>query len=403
MWVRVGAVVLLVMLCLGPIGGAEEIQEKTKELSTIKKEIEEKRRKITEASREEKSILSQISEMDKNLAGKEKEIMSIGREIEATDGDIEQLEVMIAEVRGRIASKQGDIEKRLVALYKLGETGYLPVLFSATSTEDVRRRTRYLSAVVYSDRALFTSFAADLKDLESAMQQLKDKKDSLTLLKTNADKKTIDLLREKERRTAYLSGVRDKKSSYERALSELETAQKKLSSLIEKLQQEKERREREALERAKKENKPPPSGHTSTPSGGYFIGLKGRLPYPASGSVITKYGKGKDPKYDNPIYNKGIEIKAPAGSPIISVADGEVVYADYFTGYGNLIIIDHGDSYYTVYAHAKSLAKRVGDRVRANEKIGTVGDTGSLKGPTLYFEIRHHGNTADPELWLAAR
>ena len=91
------------------------------------------------------------------------------------------------------------------------------------------------------------------------------------------------------------------------------------------------------------------------------------------------------------------------GSPIISVADGEIVYSDYFMGYGNLIIVDHGDSYYTVYAHAQTLLKRVGDRVKANEKIGTVGDTGSLKGPTLYFEIRHHGNTADPELWLAAK
>ncbi|MBN2225123.1 MAG: peptidoglycan DD-metalloendopeptidase family protein [Deltaproteobacteria bacterium] len=403
MWMRVGTVVLLIVMCLGRSGVAQEIQEKTKELTTIKKEIEEKRRKIREASKEEKSILSQISDMDKKLSGKEKEIVSIGHEIEATDGDITQLEYAIAGVKGRIASKQNEIGKRLVALYKLGEAGYLPVLFSATSTDDIRRRTKYLSAVIYSDRALFASFAADLKELERAMQELKGKKNDLTLLKVNADKKTLDMLREKERRTAYLSGIREKKSSYERALLELETAQKKLSSLIEKLQQEKERKEREALERAKKENKPLTPSHTSVPSGEYFVGLKGRLPYPTNGTVITKYGKGTDPKFANPVYNKGIEIKAPVGSPIISVADGEIVYSDYFMGYGNLIIVDHGDSYYTVYAHAKTLIKRVGDRVKANEKIGTVGDTGSLKGPTLYFEIRHHGNTADPELWLAAK
>jgi murein hydrolase activator len=405
----VGAVVLLIVMSCAPVVRAEEIQDKTKELTTIKKEIEEKRRKIKEATKEEKSILTQLSEMDRKLSGKEKEIVSIGNEIDATDENIKQLEFAVAEIKGRIASKQKEIEKRLVALYKLGEAGYLPVLFSAADANDVRRRGKYLSAVIGSDRALFDSFTADLDELERSMQELKATKGALVLLRENADKKTLDLLREKERRTAYLSGIREKKSSYEQALTELETAQRKLSLLIEQLQQEKERREREAREKAEKENKEnkektvPAKEHTSVPAGGYFAGLKGRLPIPAGGTIITKYGKGKDPKYDNPVYNKGIEIKAPLGSPIISVADGQIVYSDYFMGYGNLIIIDHGDGYYTVYAHAKTLAKKVGDKVKANERIGTVGDTGSLKGPTLYFEIRYHGTTADPELWLAAK
>jgi len=399
-------VALLVVMSLSPIAGAEEIQDKTKELTTIKKEIEEKRRKIKEATKEEKSILTQLSDMDTRLSSKEKEIVTIVREIDTTDEDIKQLEFAVAEVKSRIASKKTDIEKRLVALYKLGEAGYLPVLFSAADADDVRRRGKYLSAVIYSDRALFDSFAADLDELERTALDLKEKKGALVLLKENADKKTLDLLREKQRRTAYLAGIREKKSSYEQALTELETAQKKLSALIDKLLEEKERKEREARERAAKENAGktvPPKEHTSVPAGGYFAALRGKLPRPATGTIITKYGKGKDPKYDNPVYNKGIEIKAPLGSPIISVADGQVVYSDYFMGYGNLIIIDHGDSYYTVYAHAGTLIKKVGDRVKANEKIATGGDTGSLKGPTLYFEIRHHGNTADPEQWLAAK
>jgi septal ring factor EnvC (AmiA/AmiB activator) len=414
MRVFAGTVVLLVARSLAPAVRAEEIQDKTKELTTIKKEIEEKRRKIKEATKEEKSILTQLSEMDRKLSGKEREVVAIGHEIEDTDAEIRQLEFAAAEIKARIASKRTDIEKRLGALYPLGGAGYLPVLFYATDADDVKRRGKYLSAVISSDRALFNSFAADLDELEQTMLALKAEKGALVLLKENANKKTLDLLREKERRTAYLAGIREKKSSYEQALSELETAQKKLSLLIEQLQQEKERREREereARERALKERKGgtestektvPAREHTTPPSGGYFAALKGKLPVPAAGTIITKYGKGKDPKYDNPVYNKGIEIKAPMGSPIICVADGIVAYSDYFAGYGNLVIIDHGDSYYTVYAHANTLAKKVGDRVKAKEKIGTVGDTGSLKGPTLYFEIRHHGGTTDPELWLAA-
>jgi murein hydrolase activator len=395
--------ILLIVLLVSPIiVGAQDVQDKKEELNAIKRQIEEKRRKITEASKKETSILTQLSQMDNNLDERQREIVSLAGEIKGTSMDIEQLEKRTSEMSALLGSKQADIKKRIAALYKLGRTGYLPVLFDATGAEDLRRRGKYLAAVISSDHSLFSTYAAEMNALTKDTQELKKKRDALSLLKENADKRTTDLIREKDRRMLYLENIRDMKSSYEQALVELQAAERALTSLIESLQFEKEKREKELVKKDKKNKTSPTNGHTSTPSGGYFAGLKGSLPYPAAGEVITKYGKGKDPKYNNPIYNKGIEIKAPEGSPICAVADGEVIYAEYFPGYGNLIIIDHGDNYYTVYAHAREMLKKVGDKVKAGVKIGTVGDTGSLKGNTLYFEIRHHGDTADPQLWLAA-
>jgi septal ring factor EnvC (AmiA/AmiB activator) len=121
---------------------------------------------------------------------------------------------------------------------------------------------------------------------------------------------------------------------------------------------------------------------------------------PVKGRVISNYGTYVEPQSGATNFRKGIEIQAERGAPISAVFSGQIVYADWLKGYGNVIIITHGDNFYTVYAHAEDLFRKKGDNVEADDVIATVGDTGSMSGPTLYFEIRHHGNTEDPLKWI---
>ncbi len=372
---------------------SQEIKDKQNELSGIKKKIDEEKRKIEETKKAEKTILGELSGIDLQLGDNEKELKILIYEIDNTDSEIKALDAKIKELEVMIEDMSILIEKRLVALYKLGGAGYAPVLFSAENYSDIKRRGKYLSVIIESDRELFISYKTNVSALSNNLGELKKKKSELSLLKEGVARKKLQIEKEKVKRKKYLDDVKGKRSSYEAALGELEEAKGRLTALIEKLI--KEREERERIEREKT------TGHTSPPASGAFFALKGKLPYPTAGSVITKYGKGEDPKYKNPIFNKGIEIKAPEGTKFFAVFAGEVIYVDYFQGYGNMIIVDHGDSYYTIYAHAREIFKEVGDKVVAKEVIGTVGDSGSLKGPCLYFEIRHHGNTTDPETWLA--
>jgi septal ring factor EnvC (AmiA/AmiB activator) len=99
-------------------------------------------------------------------------------------------------------------------------------------------------------------------------------------------------------------------------------------------------------------------------------------------------------------FQSGIDIQAEKGAPVHAVCSGQVIYSSWFKGYGNMIIIDHGDHYYTLYAHLEELFKTNGDIVQAGEVIATVGDSGSMSGPGLHFEVRHHGKPVDPEKWL---
>ena len=131
-----------------------------------------------------------------------------------------------------------------------------------------------------------------------------------------------------------------------------------------------------------------------------FAKLKGKLPFPVQGKIISRYGNKVDKKLNTTFFQKGIEIATPEGNEIRAIYEGKILYAEWFKGFGNIIIVDHGDSYYSLSGYLLKTLKRAGERVEAGEVIAFSGETGSLKGPCLYFELRHQGKTIDPLPWL---
>jgi septal ring factor EnvC (AmiA/AmiB activator) len=140
----------------------------------------------------------------------------------------------------------------------------------------------------------------------------------------------------------------------------------------------------------------------STPAVGLGA-MRGRLEWPASGRVVEEYGMRVNPRFGTKTFRNGIDIDAVDGSNVHAVYPGHVLYTGWFRGYGNLIIVDHGSEYYTLYAHVADMKVAEGDDVRQGQVIGTVGDTGSLQGPRLYFEVRYQGKPQDPAQWLRPR
>ncbi len=131
-----------------------------------------------------------------------------------------------------------------------------------------------------------------------------------------------------------------------------------------------------------------------------FNASKGLLNMPVNGKIVSFFGPFKNTKFNVVNYQSGINIKADRGEPIQAVHAGRVLFASWFKGYGNMIIVDHGDHFYTIYAHAEEVFKAKGDLVDAGEVIATVGDSGSMIGPALHFEVRHHGKPQDPLNWI---
>jgi len=205
--------------------------------------------------------------------------------------------------------------------------------------------------------------------LEKRQYQEKLENDIKELKRTRADqeRKRLEIIHAKREKRAFLNVVRRQKAEYKKWIPELEDRAKELQLLIDKL--EKEMRDKGVYDLN-------------------FKGHKGRLSLPVLGNIIPEKR------------GRGIIIEAPKDSPVRAVFSGRVIYSGWFEGYGNIIILDHGGKYYTVFGHASKVLKRVNERVTQGEVIALVGDTGSIRGPCLYFEIRYRGKPEDPLEWL---
>jgi septal ring factor EnvC (AmiA/AmiB activator) len=204
-------------------------------------------------------------------------------------------------------------------------------------------------------------------------------------LEASLETQIAEMKREKGRRAELLEQIRQDKSLQLASIASLRDAADELERTLEGLK-----------------NQIVPGPASAEADIQDFGERKGLLPMPVRGKIVTRFGKFRNSRFNVVNFRSGIDIRSDRGEPIHAVGAGRVLFSEWFKGYGNMIIVDHGFSYYTVYAHAEELFKQKGESVETGEVIATVGDTGSMIGPSLYFEIRHHGKPLDPSEWLDA-
>jgi septal ring factor EnvC (AmiA/AmiB activator) len=254
------------------------------------------------------------------------------------------------------------------------------ILFSPASPAQMAEDYDFLGRVVRRDRELLANYRRQLAELETALERLaawrREQQASLAALGEN--QKTA---RQASRlKAALLEQVRGDRQALAAALAELRERAGRLSGLVKKLESEKPREYSEKT--------------------GLFAAGKGRLPWPVDGAIRIGFGAARHPELGTMYDSHGIEIAADGEKPIRAVGSGRVLFANWFKGYGNLLIVDHGDSYYSLYAQASRLSKKVGDLLATGDVLGYTGLEGS-KG--VYFEIRRGGTPLDPLPWLRPR
>lgn len=362
------------------------VAQSKKELGGLKKKIREEKQRVKAIHKKESSVISQLNKMDRNLSKKEKELKVLNRKLEGVVQKVRKTNEELQLVTQSFETQEAFLEKRLVALYKFGETGMPQIFFSSNSYAEFLNSRRYLASILGQDRELVEDFRKRQTVLGSYREQLKEDERELQALKEQTEKKQIEIRKDRLQKSRLLDSVRGEKRIHLAAIKELETASAQLQTLLNRL-------EREIREKAKAE--------VFIPAGKGFGNFRGKLAFPVEGRILSTFGKNENPKFNTFTVQKGIEIEAAIGAEIRAVYDGRVLYSDWFKGYGKILIIDHGEGYYTLSGHASALLKNVGEEVRGGEGVALVGDTGSLKGPCLYFEIRQRGKPLDPLEWLA--
>jgi murein hydrolase activator len=371
----------------------DSLQTERRTLEQTQKQLREQREKAADARRRETSLLAELEETDRRLADKQRDVARLDARIRRGQVDIEGLGGEIRKLETSRGGQQEALARRLRTLYKIqNQGGALPLLLAGDDTITRAAVIRQLASVTALDARLINDYRQTTDRLADRRGKEEVRRRELATLRAEAERDQAEVDREAAKRRGLLARVRDERAYHERMIGELTEASRRLEAFIRDLQA-KQRRIAKV---------PPPRAPGETPSIG-FGELRGRLPWPTAGRILTAFGAQVHPRFGTKTFRNGVDIEAAGGTEVAAVYAGHVVYTGWFKGYGNLIILDHGHEYYTLYAHAAEILVKEGDDVRQSQRIGTVGDTGSLAGPRLYFEVRYQGKPQDPEQWLRQR
>ena len=368
----------------------DPLQAEQRKLQQTQKQLKEERERAAAARARETSILADLEEIERRLGAKQRDVARLEARIKKAQSDVVMYRGEISKLERQRAGQVNALAGRLRVMYRVhSQGGALPVILSGDDPVTRAVAVRHLASLAALDARLIQEYRvtsdrlADRKGKEEAQQQ------ELAGLHEDAKREQAEVDREVGKRRVILAKVRDERAYHERMVGELTEASHRLEAFIRELQAKQRR-----LARI-----PPPKGGIEPPAVG-FGALRGRLPWPTEGKIVTGFGAQVHPRFGTRTFRNGVDIEAAVGREVAAVHGGHVIYTGWFKGYGNLIIVDHGNEYYTLYAHIAEIEAKEGDDVRQGQRIGTVGDTGSLAGPRLYFEVRYQGKPQDPEQWL---
>ena len=368
----------------------EELKYQNDAINALKTEINQLRLKIKTAESRERSASTRISSLDEEISLTAKLIRSLKSEEEKTRKRILQLKSDILKNENELESLRARYKKRVVNSYRKGRLTDLEKVFSSTTWRQAIYRTQYLKIISDIEKKLTNK-------IERLLIQISQQKLELEAVLRN----NLKLVRDKQQqissyrnmridREKELNRIRNDKKALSNYIEEKEAGIIQLESIIKKVLEDKARFERELRIRKQQEA-------LKTKS---FKALKGQLPWPAEGRIIAKFGRQWNSKLKTTTENPGIDIKGQPGSPIRTVLGGVVTTITYIRGYGTTIIVDHGGGFYTVYSHVTNIQTVVDGQVRNGDIIAYMGDSGSINGSKLHFEIWGKGQKLDPEKWL---
>ena len=388
---------ILVFLFFGTVNSqssqrdySEELRYQNDAINKMKKEIEELSSKLRKANINETTTSKRITNLDEELALVNKLIQSLKKEENSNRTKVNNLKGRIKIKEDELELLRGRYEQRIRNTYLKGKVSDLEKVLSSTSWRQAVYRTQYLKIISSIEQTMTKEIEGILLTINKDKLKLESLLRQSISLKRDKQKQMTSLRKMRIRREKELNRIRQDKSALANYMQEKSAGVKQLESIIKKVLEDKARSERE--ERIRQQQQALKTKE--------FNLLKGQLPWPTEGRVILKFGKQWNPRLKTTTDNPGIDIKGQPGSPIRSTMSGVVTTITYIRGYGTTVIIDHGGGFYTVYSHVTNIQTQVDSEVRSGDVIAYMGDSGSVNGSKLHFEVWGKGQKLDPEKWL---
>lgn len=382
---------------------AEDLRQLRERIDRLKSAIagtEETRAEARDALRESERAISEAN----------RQLHTLAQDRQSARVELDRLNVETRRIEAELAQRQQAIGRLLVVHYEHGETDYLKLLMSGADPNQATRELHYYGYISRAQADLMKGLRTTLAQVRELQDRTREKTEEIARIESEQKTERNRLTREQAARRGVLERVSAQLREQRRQVQGLERDEARLTRLIQEIgrviaeRAKKSRTERKDKARtARNANEPDSPGTQALPDSGSrvpFASLRGSLRLPVRGQLVSRFGS---PRPEGGPSWKGLFIRAAPGQEVHAVAPGQVVFAEWMRGFGNLLILDHGAGYLTIYGNNESVLKQVGDNVRTGDAIATTGASGGSTESGLYFEARHEGQPFDPLKWVSRK
>lgn len=421
------------------------ITEKRSDLKDVQERIRDLQKEISRGEESREDAAEALRETEQTISGSRRRLRELADSRRETEAELARVSAAGAALESRIKSQQAELERLLNRYYVSGQAQGLRHILSGSDPNQLARDLHYLKQLSRSEADLIGGLRTSLAEQKSLLERVRIARDALAEIEAEQKSEVAQLAEQQRKRKIVLAELSDKLRNQRKEVGNLKRDEAQLSRLIDGLAvlarkqaaaaenarrqaqaAEEKRRAREAAaargrretataEPAEHAQAAPTSARADVPAAPVarvdqtpdgsgnataFAQLRGRLRLPVRGELMNRFGS---PRADGGSSWRGVFIRAGAGGEVKAVAAGRIAFADWLRGFGNLMIVDHGDDYLSIYGYNESLLRSVGQTVRAGDAIASVGNSGGSEESGLYFELRHRGQPIDPLRWVSLR
>lgn len=379
-------------------GAQQELRELKSRIDAIQKNLEQSEESKSEAA-------DALAASERAISDANRAISELSERSEAANANLAEMRRETTRAERALEGQREALAKMLYQQYTAGRPESLAILLNGHDPNALARELHYLTYLGRARSELISKLGENVARLAELENDAAKEAAELQSLAAEQTRQRRKLEAEKRARKKVLARISRDVERQRHEIGTMKRDEARLTRLIDQLAKAIARAPRPSRRSERAPESPPRLRNERVPTpaeglDGAFAKLRGRLALPVRGELANRFGS---PRQDGALAWKGLFIAAPGGESVRAIAGGRVVFADWLRGFGNLLIIDHGDSYMSLYGYNETLYKQVGDVIRGGERIAAVGNTGGHQDSGLYFEMRHEGRPFDPLTWVSVR
>ncbi len=384
--------VILLLLAAAQPGFTQNVESLQKKLARIEKEIQDLEKELDATENKLRTESAYLDKLDRQITLIHQKTRLYQEEIDQRKKNIHLLETQIDSLQRKKKRLEAVFSREVVFAYKYQRGKHLDWILGARNFHSVLMRQRYFQLVANAERKNYETLKRLNAELMKRKRKLDDEVAEKQRLLDELNREEERLRKQRKTKSLLVRKITRNKQLLKKSLENKKRSLEKLRKLLASLEKERPHRSYETKTKIKWEKLT-----------GSFARNKGRLNWPVRGKILHKFGRYRNPRLKTVLNNTGIDIRAPLGTQVRCVFSGVVSLITYLSGFGNTIIIDHNDGYYTVYSHLDQVLVNRDEFVEGGTVIGTVGESGSLEGPKLHFEVYGNNKPLNPLKWLSKK